>query len=223
MNRFFSFTCHRISLFPVPAYKWQPRPRMVKILTGEWWNVCKENFNPFLFVFLLLFQLADRLLMNCLTLWLPKEKSWDSLVQFASISARKEVMYQEGLFISALTKCNPKKVPRLIRRNGSRKIYRRWSCLKRNLHLLSWNFVGLTLFYERISVSFLMMDFLSISPDLSRPYFAIYFWFNFTPLFKELIKFNLFFDNNYMVFITDRGFWKLTVFRRLAPAVFCKL
>ena len=23
---------------------------MVKILTGEWWSVCKENFNPFVLV-----------------------------------------------------------------------------------------------------------------------------------------------------------------------------
>ena len=51
MSRFFSFTCHRISLIPVPAYKWQPRPRMVKILTGECWNVCKEKCNPFFLFF----------------------------------------------------------------------------------------------------------------------------------------------------------------------------
>ena len=138
LSRFFSFTCHRISLFPVPAYKWQPRPRLVKILTGEWWNVCKENFNPFFFCFFLLFQLADRLLMNCPTLWLPKEKSWDSLVQFASISARKEVMYLQGLFIITLTKFNPKKKGSSAElRNGSWKIYRGWSGSKRVLHLFS--------------------------------------------------------------------------------------
>ena len=136
MSRFFSFTCHRISLFPVPAYKWQPRPRMVKILTGECWNVCKEKLNPF-FLFFLLFQLADRLLMNCPTLWPPKEKSWDSLVQFASISARKEVMYEQELFISTLTKFNPKKSSSGELRKGSRKIYREWSASKRILQLLS--------------------------------------------------------------------------------------
>ena len=70
---------------------------------------CLERKNNAFF----LFQLADHLLMNCPTLWPPKEKSWDSLVQFASISARKEVMYEQGLFISTLTKFNPKKVPRV--------------------------------------------------------------------------------------------------------------
>ena len=123
-------TAYHCSL--VPAYKWQPRPRVVKILTGEYWSVCKENFNPFF-----LFQLADHLLMNCPTLWPPKEKSWDSLVQFASISARKEVMYEQELFISTLTKFNPKKSSSGELRKGSRKIYREWSASKRILQLLS--------------------------------------------------------------------------------------
>lgn len=117
---------------PVPAYKWQPRSRVVKILTGEYWSVCKENFNAFF-----LFQLADHLLMNCPTLWPPKEKSWDSLVQFASISARKEVMYEQELFISTLTKFNPKKSSSGELRKGSRKIYRGRSASKRILQLLS--------------------------------------------------------------------------------------
>ena len=43
---FFSFTCHRLSPFPVPAYKWQTRPRLVKILTGEYWWIAARNLFP---------------------------------------------------------------------------------------------------------------------------------------------------------------------------------
>ena len=62
-------------------------------------SVCKEMFISFFIRFLFLFQLADRLLVICPTLWLLKEKSWDSLVQLLNISARKEVIYQQGLLV----------------------------------------------------------------------------------------------------------------------------
>ena len=70
-------------------------------------------------------------------------------------------MCEQELFISTLTKFNPKKSSSGELRKGSRKIYR-GGLLQRGFYSFYLKtFVGLTLFYERISVSFLMMDFLS--------------------------------------------------------------
>ena len=71
----------------------ETKPPYFAILTSQC-SVCKEIFISFLICFLFLLQLADRRLVICPTLWLLKEKFWDSLVQLLNISARKEVIYQ---------------------------------------------------------------------------------------------------------------------------------
>lgn len=160
MSRFFSFTCHRISLFPVPAYKWQPRPRMVKILTGECWNVCKEKFNPF-FLFFCCFSWQTAfwwIALHCD----PRRKNpgtvWCNLQVY--LQERRWCMNKSCSSVHWLNSIQ-KKVPRVNWGKGLGKFIG-GGLLQRGFYSFYLKtFVGLTLFYERISVSFLMMDFLS--------------------------------------------------------------